>query len=62
MMEERRKLVEKEIKLLAEAGLLLNGYSKYFRKMFYDLNQKERVDWLEELVREARWEKSIGAI
>jgi len=60
MSEERRKLVEKEIKLLAEAGLLLNGHSKYFRKMFCDLNQKERLDWLEELVREARWEKSIG--
>jgi len=60
--EERRKLVEREIKLLAEIGKLFNGYSKAFRKMFYEIELPERVAWLEEVYREALFEKSIGEL
>ena len=60
--EERTKLVEREIKLLAEIGKLLNGYSKTFRKMFYEIELPERVVWLEEVYREALFERAQGAI
>ena len=60
--EERTKLVEREIKLLAEIGKLFNGYSKAFRKMFYEIELPDRVAWFEEVYREALFEKAQGAI
>jgi len=59
---ERSRMVEREMKLLTECGKLLNGYSKSFRNTWAELNLPDRVVWLEELYREALFEKSVGAI
>jgi len=49
----------KEIKLLESISNMCNGFSKNFRKQFFELNMPERLDWLEKtynsLLEEKEW-------
>ncbi len=49
--------VDREIELLSEWGRLSHGYSKAFRKDFYEKDIPERLLWLEKIVKEARVEQ-----
>jgi len=49
----------KETKLLASISDLCGGFSKYFRRQFFELNMPERLHWLEQtyedLLEEKEW-------
>lgn len=59
MVYPTQEQVDREIVLLAEWGKLGHGYSKSFRDSWANLNNPERLNWLEELVKEARVEQSF---
>jgi len=51
--------IAREAQLLTIWAELGSGYSKTFRVTWAEKNIKERLEWLEDLVKSARYEKAV---
>jgi len=54
--KQTKQEILEEVALLAELATKLNGFSKYIRNQFAELNYPERLFWLRDTVRGLREE------